>query len=113
MKCVLTVAGLGTRLLPLTKELPKEMLPIYSQSETGELILKPILQVIFESLFQNKIRDFCFVVGKTKRAVEDHFTPDFDLIKFLKNENKGKIAKIMENFFRKLEKIKYNFCLSV
>jgi len=89
MKCVLTVAGLGTRLLPLTKELPKEMLPIYVKSKNQDLILKPILQVIFESLYQYKIRDFCFIVGRTKRAVEDHFTPDFDLVKFLKKEKKG------------------------
>jgi UTP--glucose-1-phosphate uridylyltransferase len=51
MKCVLTVAGLGTRLLPLTKELPKEMLPIYVKSKNQNLILKPILQVIFELRF--------------------------------------------------------------
>ncbi len=49
MKCVLTAAGLGTRLLPLTKELPKEMLPIYATSKKGSLIIKPILQVIFEN----------------------------------------------------------------
>ncbi len=80
MKCVLTVAGLGTRLLPLTKVLPKEMLPIYSKTKNGDLILKPILQVIFESLYSYKIRDYCFVVGRTKRAVEEHFTPDLDII---------------------------------
>jgi len=104
MKCVLTVAGLGTRLLPLTKDLPKEMLPIYARSEDGELILKPILQVIFESLFDYKIRDFCFIVGKAKRTVEEHFTPDFDLVKYLKKEKKGKLVKIIDNYFKKLEK---------
>lgn len=104
MKCVLTVAGLGTRLLPLTKELPKEMLPIYVKSKNQGLILKPILQVIFESLYQYKIRDFCFIVGRTKRAVEDHFTPDFDLVKQLKKAKKGNLAAEMEDFFNKLEK---------
>jgi len=103
MKCVLTVAGLGTRLLPLTKELPKEMLPIYVKSKNQNLVLKPILQVIFESLYQYKIRDFCFIVGRTKRAVEDHFTPDFDLVKFLKKEKKGNLAKELEDFFKKLD----------
>jgi len=102
MKCVLTVAGLGTRLLPLTKELPKEMLPIYVKSMNQHLILKPILQVIFESLFAYKIRDFCFIVGRTKRAVEDHFTPDFDLVKHLKKEKKGKLARGLDDFFKKL-----------
>jgi UTP--glucose-1-phosphate uridylyltransferase len=104
MDCVLTVAGLGTRLLPLTKELPKEMLPIYVKSKNQNLILKPILQVIFESLYSYKIRDFCFIVGKTKRAVEDHFTPDFDLVKHLKKEKKQNLALELENFFKKLEK---------
>ena len=52
MKCVLTVAGLGTRLLPLTKEIPKEMMPIYSQSTDKRILLKPILQVIFETLLK-------------------------------------------------------------
>src|SRR3990172_13262573 len=102
MKCVLTVAGLGTRLLPLTKELPKEMLPIYVKSNQS-LVLKPILQVIFESLYNYKIRDFCFIVGRTKRAVEDHFTPDFDLVKQLKKEKKSHLAAEMEGFFKKLD----------
>ena len=103
MKCVLTVAGLGTRLLPLTKELPKEMLPIYAWSKKRNLILKPILQVIFESLYDYKIRDFCFVVGKTKRAVEDHFTPDFDLVKELKKQKKNNLANTLDDFFKKLD----------
>lgn len=104
MKCVLTVAGLGTRLLPLTKELPKEMLPIYDISKNGELILKPFLQLIYEKLYDYKIRDFCFVVRKDKRAVQDHFTPDFDLVKDLKNSNKKDIADLLADFFAKLEK---------
>ena len=104
MKCVLTVAGLGTRLLPLTKELPKEMLPIYSKNSKGNLVLKPILQVIFESLYQYKIRDYCFIVGRTKRAVEDHFTSDFELVKFLKKEKKNQLAGDLTDYFKKLEK---------
>ena len=58
LKTVITAAGKGTRLLPATKELPKEMLPIYVKSKNQNLVLKPILQVIFESLYQYKIRDF-------------------------------------------------------
>lgn len=103
MKCVITVAGLGTRLLPLTKEIPKEMLPIYEKKEE-ELILKPILQVIFESLYDYNVKDFCFIVGKTKRSVEDHFTPNNDLIELLRKEKKRKLAKILKTFFKKLEK---------
>jgi len=104
MKCVLTVAGLGTRLLPLTKELPKEMLPIYVKSMNHGFVLKPILQVIFECLYNYKIRDYCFIVGRTKRAVEDHFTQDYDLVKQLKKEKKQSLALELEDFFKKLDK---------
>ncbi len=104
MKCILTVGGLGTRLLPLTKEIPKEMLPIYDKTKEGKLILKPILQVIFESLYDYKIKDFCFIVGRTKRAVQDHFTPNFDLLDLLKKEKKKELFAQLNEFFKKLKK---------
>ena len=103
MKCVFTVAGLGTRLLPLTKELPKEMIPIFDLTNNGELVIKPFLQLIFEKLYDYNVRDFCFIVGRTKRAVQEHFTPDFDLVNQLKGAQKTKIAKILNEFFKKLE----------
>lgn len=103
MKCIITVGGLGTRLLPLTIEIPKEMLPIYSRTKEGKLILKPILQVIFESLYEYKIRDFCFIVGKTKRAVIDHFTPNLDLLDLLKRERKKDLFNLLNKFFKKLK----------
>jgi len=104
VKAVLTVAGLGTRLLPLTKELPKEMLPIFVKTRDGQLIMKPILQVIFESLYDYNIRDFCFIVGKTKRSVQEHFTQDFDLIQHLRTTKKTLLVKILNNYFKRLEK---------
>ena len=103
MKCVLTVAGLGTRLLPITKELPKEMLPIFDKTKEGNFVVKSILQKIYESLYDYKIRDFCFIVGQTKRAVETHFIPDSDLIQYLRKEKKKDQAKILDDFFKKLE----------
>ena len=73
-KIVITAAGKGTRLFPLTKETPKEMMPIYiKSSKKAKPILKPILQVIFDSAYYMGIRDFCFVVGRGKRSIEDHF----------------------------------------
>jgi len=48
-KAVITAAGLGTRLLPFTKEFPKEMLPLFVPSNSG-LGLKPVIQIVFESL---------------------------------------------------------------
>ena len=73
-KIVITAAGRGTRLFPLTKETPKEMLPIYvKSSKKANPVLKPILHVIFDSAYDMGIRDFCFVVGRGKRSIEDHF----------------------------------------
>ena len=110
MKCIITVGGLGTRLLPLTKEIPKEMLPIYDKNKKGKLILKPILQVIFESLYDYNIRDFCFIVGRTKRAVKDHFTPNVDLLALLKKEKKMELRSQLNDFFKKIKKNKACVC---
>jgi UTP-glucose-1-phosphate uridylyltransferase len=59
-KLVIPAAGLGTRLLPTTKEMPKEMLPIFT-SFRGKVVTKPLLQAIFEDLHSKGIREFCFV----------------------------------------------------
>jgi len=75
MKVVITCGGKGTRLLPFSKELPKEMAPIFTEGENG-VEVKPLLQQIFENLYSEGLRDFCFVTGKAKRSIEDHFSPD-------------------------------------
>ena len=51
-KVVITAAGKGTRLLPFTKEMPKEMMPIFSKSFSNTTIVTPLLQYIFEQLFR-------------------------------------------------------------
>lgn len=96
-KTVITAAGMGTRLLPYTKETPKEMMPIYSNTKAGQVVLKPILQVIFESIYDFGLRDFCFVVGRGKRSIEDHFlTSD-------KNNNSNQRKELLD-FFSKIQK---------
>jgi UTP--glucose-1-phosphate uridylyltransferase len=75
LKAVITCAGKGTRLLPFTKELPKEMAPIFSLGKNG-IEIKPLIQQIFENLFEIGVREFCFISGKTKRSLQDHFYPD-------------------------------------
>jgi UTP--glucose-1-phosphate uridylyltransferase len=85
-KAVIAAAGLGTRLLSATKEQPKEMLPIYTRNSQGRVSLKPMLQLIFEQIYDFGIRDFCFVVGRSKRSIEDHFTPDYDYRWMLRNK---------------------------
>ena len=74
-KVIITAAGKGTRLLPFTKEMPKEMMPIFSQTFTKNRVVLPLLQYIYEQLYSMNFRDYCFVVGREKRSIEDHFTP--------------------------------------
>ena len=82
-KGVITVAGLGTRFLPATKAMPKEMLPVLD---------KPVVQYIVEEMVASGITEIIFVTSSQKRAIEDHFDRDPDLEHFL--EDKGKISKI-------------------
>ncbi len=103
IKVVIPAAGLGTRLLPVTKEMPKEMLPIFIKKKNGFTSLYPILQVIFERLYDFGVREFCFVVGRGKRAIEDHFTTDIGFVKFLRKKNKNVYADLLEDFYRKLD----------
>jgi len=97
IKTVITAAGMGTRLLPYTKETPKEMMPIYSNTKAGQVILKPILQVIFESIYDFGVRDYCFVVGRGKRSIEDHF------LTFDKNNSSNQRNELLD-FFNKIQK---------
>ena len=101
-KAVVPAAGFGTRLLSATKEQPKEMLPLFA-SEDGALCLKPAVQQIFEQLFDYGFREFCFIVGKGKRAIEDHFTPDRDYVQQLKLRGKSIQAARLERFYHKIE----------
>lgn len=103
MKAVVTAGGLGTRLLPTTKEIPKELLPLYSRGENGEILVKPVLQLIFELLYKEGVREFCFVTGRGKRAVEDHFTPDWDFVDYLEKVGKRSQARELGKFFEMLE----------
>ena len=102
MKAVVLAAGLGTRLIPYSKEMPKEMLPIFSP-EAGRAVLKPILQVVFEQLYDAGIREFCFIVGRGKRTVEDHFTPDWSYVEFLKKKGKVELAEMLGCFYKRVE----------
>lgn len=90
-KAVVPVAGFGTRFLPVTKALPKEMLPIVD---------KPVVQYVVEELVGSGITDIIFVTGQNKRAVEDHFDYHPELEDWLTESGKQKaltqIRKIAE-----------------
>jgi len=101
-KVVIPTAGLGTRLLSSTKEQPKEMLPVFCRNMNGDLSVKPLVQLIFEQLFNTGIREYCFIVGRGKRAIEDHFTPDFQYVERLNSIGKNSQASDLQSFYRKL-----------
>jgi len=103
-KVVLPVAGSGTRLLPVTKEQPKEMLPVFSLGAKGEKRVSPIIQLIFEQLFSEGFSNYCFIVGKNKRIIEDHFTSDYEFVNSLQIKKKNQYASDLLNFFNKVDK---------
>jgi len=102
-KVVIPAAGLGTRLFPATKEQPKEMLPIFSRLVNGCVGVKPLLQMVFEQLYDTGFREFCFVVGRGKRSIEDHFTPDHNSVLTLKDRGKDEQALDLDGFYTKLK----------
>jgi len=101
-KVVIPAAGFGSRLLPMTKELPKEMLPVFVFDNEGQLYLKPMIQMIFEQFYDIGFREFEFIVGRGKRAIEDHFTCDEDFLEILKANKKFEIEARLSNFYSKV-----------
>ncbi len=101
-KAVIPAAGLGTRLLPYTKEIPKEMLPIFD-TQNKHVLVKPLIHKIFENLYSVGIREFCFIVGRGKRVIEDYFTPDPSFIDLLKSKKKIHEAETLMDLYNKLQ----------
>lgn len=88
-KAIIPAAGLGTRFLPATKAMPKEMLPIVD---------KPTIQYIVEEAIESGIEDIIIVTGKGKRAIEDHFDHSFELEQNLLEKGKYEILeKVQES----------------
>ncbi|WP_043932232.1 UTP--glucose-1-phosphate uridylyltransferase GalU [Bacillus sp. EB01] len=83
-KAIIPAAGLGTRFLPVTKAMPKEMLPIVD---------KPTIQYIVEEAVQAGIEDIIIVTGKGKRAIEDHFDRNVDLEQNLLHKEKYELLE--------------------
>lgn len=87
-KAVIPAAGFGTRFLPQTKAIPKEMLPIVD---------KPVIQYVVEELVDAGIKDIIMVTGYHKRTIEDHFdAPNFELVENLKMGGEKKKALLEE-----------------
>lgn len=83
-KLVIPVAGFGTRFLPATKAMPKEMMPI---------IDKPVIQHVVEQAVKSGIEDIILVTGASKRAVEDHFDYNYELQTHLKKAGKNELRE--------------------
>lgn len=86
-KAVIPAAGLGTRFLPATKAMAKEMLPIVD---------KPVIQFIVEEALASGIEDILIVTGKGKRPIEDHFDANIELEQNLKEKGKTELLKAVE-----------------
>jgi len=85
---VIPAAGLGTRFLPATKAMPKEMLPI---------IDRPVIQYVIEEALASGIDDIIIITGRGKRAIEDYFDDSPELEMHLKRERKVGLLKMIKN----------------
>ncbi len=85
-KAVIPAAGMGTRFLPATKAIPKEMLPIVD---------KPTIQYVVEEAVQSGFEDIVFVTSQNKYAIEDHFDYNFELVKSLEDQKKTELLDLV------------------
>ncbi len=91
-KAVFPVGGLGTRFLPATKSLPKEMLPIAS---------KPLIQHAFEEAVNAGIEEFIFITGRNKSAINNHFDNVFELEQALSEKEKADTLALTRDWLPK------------
>jgi UTP--glucose-1-phosphate uridylyltransferase len=97
-KAVFPVAGLGTRFLPTTKAMPKEMLPVVD---------KPIIQYAVEEALASGIEQIIFVTGSGKGALEDHFDKNLNLEKTLRERGKLELLRTVESVVPSTAQIVY------
>lgn len=87
-KAVIPAAGFGTRFLPATKAMPKEMLPVVD---------KPTIQYIVEEAIASGIEEILIITGKSKRAIEDHFDRSVELELELEKKEKFELLELVNN----------------
>ena len=107
---VITTGGLGTRLLTFTKGTPKTMLPLFEKSHDkfNDPLVRPLLEIIFENLYDVGFRKFCFIVGeKTKHSILNHMKPDNSFIKLLEKRKTLTDKRFISNLQRIYKKIHY------
>src|SRR5450631_3987488 len=87
-KAVFPAAGLGTRFLPATKAMPKDMLP---------LVDRPLIQYAVEEVSRSGIRQIIIVTGRGKTAIEDHFDESFELERLLESRHHTEMLRVVRN----------------
>lgn len=87
-KAIIPAAGLGTRFLPATKSMPKEMLPI---------IDTPVIQYVVEEAIESGIEDLIIITGRGKRAIEDYFDDSPELEMYLAKKNNTELLKLVRD----------------
>ena len=97
-QAVFPVAGLGSRFLPITKSIPKEMLPI---------IDKPLIQFAVEEAIEAGIEEIIFVTSHTKKAIEDYFSVNYELENRLEDAGKQEVIEIVHPKY--LDEMKFSF----
>ena len=91
-KAIIPVAGFGTRMLPATKAIPKELLPILD---------KPLIQYVAEEAISAGIKEIIFITRTGKEAIENHFDKNFELEYLLERKGQKKILKSIKNVIPK------------
>ncbi len=97
-KAIFPVGGLGTRFLPATKALPKEMLPVVD---------KPLIQYAVEEAAAAGVEDFIFVTGRNKSAIEDHFDHSHELESTLEVKGKNDALAVINDMIREAGSVSY------
>lgn len=80
------------------------MVPVFYRTEDDKILIKPLLEVIFENLFDSGFRNFCIIIGRGKETIQDHLSPHYDFIDLLKKKGEYDYAKILLKLYNKIEK---------
>ncbi|MGC6484204.1 MAG: UTP--glucose-1-phosphate uridylyltransferase GalU [Candidatus Puniceispirillales bacterium] len=97
-KAIFPVGGLGTRFLPATKSMPKEMLPVVD---------KPLIQYAVEEAAEAGIDEFIFITGRGKTAIEDHFDHSTELEQTLESRNKTEALSLVREMMQEAGSVAY------
>jgi UTP--glucose-1-phosphate uridylyltransferase len=95
-KALLPVAGLGTRMLPITKVVPKELLPILN---------RPVIEYIVQEIIQSGLDTIIFVISSGKEGIVDYFDINLGLRKFLEERNKVELLQLVDRIESKVENL--------